>query len=336
MTSRTRSLTATIIFGLALAAPATASADGLPMTVDTSAGVTSVDGAFTYTADAKDGTTTVRRTLEDGDWRQHTIDGTYAVPGVALDATTSGLSHDGETLVLINPRRSFPRDETSLVVLDAEFLNVTDEINLEGDFSYDALSPDGETMYLIEYTDPRDPTSYAVRSYDLVSGTMAEAPVIDKSEPDEQMRGYPMTRVTGTGGRWEYTLYDAAGGEPFVHALDTVAAETLCIDLPWLKPRDVYRADLELMSGGAAITVAVGGGEPIATIDTGSGEAAPVGSEGAPTPAEVEEQTEPAAEAPPADEAGVADGTLLGLGAAAAALLLGLYLAAAVRGRRSA
>ncbi len=45
------------------------------------------------------------------------------------------------------------------------------------------------------------------------------------------MRGLPITRSTGPGGRWEYTLY--AGGEhPFIHALDTVRRSSLCLDLP--------------------------------------------------------------------------------------------------------
>ena len=40
-------------------------------------------------------------------------------------------------------------------------------IRLEGHFSFDALSPDGRTMYLIEYLSEHDVTRYAVRAYDL-------------------------------------------------------------------------------------------------------------------------------------------------------------------------
>ena len=50
-------------------------------------------------------------------------------------------------------------------------------------------------------------------------------PIVDKSEPDERMAGLPITRQTTADGRWAYTLYDGAGKEPFVHALDTVNGE---------------------------------------------------------------------------------------------------------------
>jgi hypothetical protein len=49
------------------------------------------------------------------------------------------------------------------------------------------------------------------------------------------MRGNPLTRTTSPGGRWAYTLYDGAGGTPFVHALDTSRRTAHCIDLPALR-----------------------------------------------------------------------------------------------------
>jgi len=334
MRARTTVTLATLIVGVSAVMPAIASGDGLPVVVDSSAGVYSADGEVHYTATPENEETIVER--EDstsGEVSSILLDGVYSVPAIAMDATASGLSHDGGTLVLINPRRSFPREETALIVLDAATLEVRDEIVLDGDFSFDALSPDGSIMYLIEYTDRRDPTRYAVRSYDLANLELDSAPVIDKSEPDEQMRGFPLTRVTGTGGVWEYTLYDGGGGEPFVHALDTVNAATLCIDLPWLSPRDVWQADLAMKSEGATIAVNVkrgGFSGPVAAIDTATGEAGPIGPEDA---AETEPATEPAP-GEPADEASVGGGTLLGLGAAALAILAAAFLSAALMRHR--
>ncbi|MDQ3103549.1 MAG: hypothetical protein M3Q53_06900 [Actinomycetota bacterium] len=302
--------------------PALAGADGLPVAVDTSAGVRSADGEYLYTATAERGTTLVEREdSAEGLARTH-LEGTYAVPGVALDETTGGLSMDNGTLVLIEPRRSFPRSDTPLVVLDPGTLAVRDRIRLAGDFGFDALSPDGATMYLTEYTDPRDPTSYRVRAYDLVTGRMASEPIVDKSEPNEQMRGYPLTRVTGAGGRWEYTLYDGAGHEPFVHALDTVEGESLCIDLPWVEPRRVYRTDLELVAGGATISVDDRRHGPVAAIDTASGEAVAFG------PGESAEADAAEAEPGAVDEGGLGGGALIALATVGAALVAGLlYLA---------
>jgi hypothetical protein len=46
------------------------------------------------------------------------------------------------------------------------------------------------------------------RAYDLHAGGMLRKPIVDPTEPDEAMRGYPLTRATTENGRWEYTLYD--------------------------------------------------------------------------------------------------------------------------------
>ncbi len=35
-----------------------------------------------------------------------------------------------------------------------------------------------------------------------------QEPVVDPNEPDEDMSGVPLTRVSDTEGRWAYTLYE--------------------------------------------------------------------------------------------------------------------------------
>src|SRR3954453_17073332 len=42
------------------------------------------------------------------------LPGTLTIPAVAYDGSASGLSGDGKTLVLIEPRQSFPRARTRL------------------------------------------------------------------------------------------------------------------------------------------------------------------------------------------------------------------------------
>ena len=282
MTSRRRPLAAAAV---ALAATvvglpaASALADGLPVIgIDTTrGGVLTADGQQRYLAIPDGAGTLVAKVEADGGElvEQHSLPGRLSVPGVSLDATTGGLSRDGSTLVLIQPRVSFPQAETELAVVDPATLRLRRRITLEGDFSFDAISPDGATMYLVEYTEPRDPTRYRVRSYDVATGRLDPRPIIDASEPDEQMRGYPRTRVTGADGRWEYTLYDGGGGEPFVHALDTVAGTSRCIDLPWVRPRDVWRTSLTLTDGGATVAVVDTQRGAIAEIDTASAKATP-------------------------------------------------------------
>jgi hypothetical protein len=163
--------------------------------------------------------------------------GNFTIPAVAYDASASGLSADGKTLVLIEPRRSFPRLMTTFAVLDARRLRLERTIRLRGDFSFDAVSPHGRTMFLINYTSPADPTRYSVRAYDLLANTLLPNPVRDPAERSDAMRGAPITRLLSVDGRWAYTLYDGAGGTPFVHALDTSTRRAHCIDLPMLAGR---------------------------------------------------------------------------------------------------
>jgi hypothetical protein len=74
-----------------------------------------------------------------------------------------------------------------------------------------------------------------------------------------------VTRATGAGGRWEYTLYD--GGEhPFVHALDTERGRAFCIDLE-LPRGGLWGARLELTDGGGTLAIVMGA-KRIASIDT--------------------------------------------------------------------
>lgn len=223
-----------------VAGPGAARGDGLPVgNVDVGAeGVVAQDGSNRYVAlPAGAGATVVARIDPEGGTvrRSRWLREPLTIPGVALDGTADGLSADGRRLVLIRPRQlgDFPLRRTRLVALDARTLRVRRRITLRGDFSFDALSPDGRRLFLVNYTDPGDPRKYVVRSYDLVGGHLERGAIVDAREPDEDMRGYPATRVTTTDGRWAYTLYDG-GGEPFVHALDTVGRRAFCIDLPML------------------------------------------------------------------------------------------------------
>lgn len=192
--------------------------------------------------------------------------GPLTIPAVAYDGSAAGLSAAGTSLVLIAPRVSFPRATTGFAILGTRDLRIRKRIELDGDFSFDARSPDGRWLYLIHYTAPDDPLRYAVRVLDTTTGTLLPRPIVDPREPDEAMRGRPLTRAMSRDNRWAYTLYEGTR-YPFVHALDTVARSARCIDLEWLHGRkDIWAMRFAVRSNG---TLAIRSGKrTLALVDT--------------------------------------------------------------------
>jgi hypothetical protein len=223
-----------------------AHADGLPVLgIDVGGvGVSTPSGAARYvTIAAGAGRTVVARVQRDGGRvdGSNLLAGRYTIPAVAYDGSASGITADGKKLLLIEPRAGFPRAETRLVLVDTKQLRILRRIRLRGDFSFDAISPHGAVLYLIQYVVPTDPNRYLVRAYDLRAGRLLTAPVTDPRERGEKMHGRPLTRSSSPDGRWAYTLYDGVGGTPFVHALDTSRRTARCIDLDALAGIDLSR-----------------------------------------------------------------------------------------------
>jgi len=228
-----------------------------------------------------DGSTTVAQIAVDGGkverWRG--LEGDWALPAVTQLGTAAGVSADGGTLVLIHPQygRRTPTTTDFLALNPDRRLKPRVQISLDGSYSFDAISPNGRLAYLVEYEDPRDPLDYRVRVLDLVSGELRPGEVVDPEEPDERMAGIPLSRGASSDGRWAYTLY-SGGEETFIHALDTVDATAVCVDLPQFDPRGNYfNLGLEVDSGTGAITV-LRRGQPEAVVDPLTFEVKPAGA----------------------------------------------------------
>ena len=261
------------LLGLAIIASGvcagTAQADGLPV-LGIDVGNTGVTAPrVRYVTLPLQGNTLLAQVERDGGTvlKRRALRGRFTIPAVALDGSADGLSADGRILVLIRPRIAFPRAETAFAIIEADRLRVEAIVTLRGDYSFDALSPDGSLLYLIKYLSPRDPTRYEVRVYDVNAGRLLRNPVVDPNESADEMRGYPLTRVASSDGRWAYTLYDGNGEHPFVHALDTTSRKAHCIDLDALVGLDLADAGLSLGAGGRTLSVRVGP-EPVAVVDT--------------------------------------------------------------------
>ena len=70
-------------------------------------------------------------------------------------------------------------------------LAVRDSIRLKGAFAYDALSPEGTTLYLIQHSSADDLQHYVVRAYDLAAHRLLPGRIADKTQQGWVRRASP-------------------------------------------------------------------------------------------------------------------------------------------------
>ena len=103
--------------------------------------------------------------------RYRNLEGQWALPAVTIVGEAGGLSADGDTVVLIKPRYRLRQRRRHPPAGARHGRSSTRRlIELNGDYSFDAMSPDGESLYLVEYPDPPRPLDYRVRRYDIADG----------------------------------------------------------------------------------------------------------------------------------------------------------------------
>jgi DNA-binding beta-propeller fold protein YncE len=161
--------------------------------------------------------------------REISIPGAWQLPSVGIDREPGGLSVDGRTLVLEEATAdgsAVAAPSTRFAIVATAGTSVPRVIALPGRLTFDALSPDGRLLYVLDHVEDG---RYSVRQVDVVSGRLAEGTIVDKRNPDEQMAGDAITQIPGADG-WVYTLYRGTDGA-FIHALDTQHGGAFCIDL---------------------------------------------------------------------------------------------------------
>ena len=204
----------------------------------------------------------------------------YALPNLGYLGPTAGLSPNGQWLALTSQVRAAAGVTTSFLVGSSALSESFKTIHLDGDFAFDALSNDGQNLYLIQKMG--DPNHYQVRLYQLgpTGGSLITQPVVDKREANEPMNGIRGDSAADPTGKNIYTVYVRENG-PFIHALPLDQPFAWCVDLPASAPnameeqffwslaitpngRTLYAANPALGSV-AAITA----GEPPVIIRTG-------------------------------------------------------------------
>jgi hypothetical protein len=220
-----------VVAALAAAPGALAAFPG-PYAVQGGQGVLSKDGSLRFVAaKSAEGTTVSAISTKDKSVQMsRTFDTALGVVTLTPDGPGEGLTRDGSAFVLQTAGFS---TRTQFVVLRTRDLSTQDRFTLKGTFAFDALSPNGSMLYLIQHKTVNDIDHYIVRGYDLRTHTLLPGRIADKTQRSWVMQGWAVARATSANGRWVYTLYANPGGYPFVHALDTVRRVAHCVGVPW-------------------------------------------------------------------------------------------------------
>ena len=230
------------------------------------------DGSVRYVTVGTGRTTTLETVQLNGgmvvSWVNLT--GSWGIPAITFNGGRGGLATNRSTLVLgQNNYGPVLRTTSRFAIFTPKTLRHRATVVLNGDFSYDALSPNGRTLYLIEHRSASDLTSYLVRAYDLSRKRLEPGAIADRTQRGWVMHGTPVSRATTANGRFVYTLYQNPGGYPFVHALDTVRGVAHCVGLPWTGDQSVIGTMmLSLRDSGRTLIAAVPwtGSTPPATL----------------------------------------------------------------------
>lgn len=173
------------------------------------------------------------------------VAGRWQLPTVGLDPVPVGRSLDGSTIALVERAYDGSTDATPglsrFAIVEHAVRNKVQTagdaplrlarvIELPGSFEYDALSPDGRILYVVQHLDEQAGGRYQVRAVDVPTGVMRDAVIVDKGNPDETMAGAPIAQVRQASGL-VLTLYNGPE-HPFIHALMSSEAWAVCIDLP--------------------------------------------------------------------------------------------------------
>ena len=202
--------------------------------LDGGAGISGTNSEVSYVTRLAGSSTTLQARAHGETLRTLKLQGGWGIQLATLGGTLTGLNPNGRVLVLsdnVRPNGSL-RTRSRFAVISTRTLTLTKKISLRGDFSVDALSPNGDLLYLIHHVSRTNATKYQVQAYDLHAGRLLPGVITDKRQGGWIMAGYPISRATTGNGGWVYTLYRQDNNYPFIHALDTIHHTAVCIGLP--------------------------------------------------------------------------------------------------------
>ena len=162
----------------------------------------------------------------------------------------AGFSPNGRWLVLVGVAGG----KSSFAIVDTSLVKLAALAEVPGPFTYDAISDDGTSLYLIERITPEAARElpgvnaaygYRVRVYDVPAAKMSETLVVDvklaaqtdasnaETRIDGIMSGIYQSSVPSRDGRWNFSFYYNPSRGPFIHVLHLDSRSAFCIlDLP--------------------------------------------------------------------------------------------------------
>ena len=180
---------------------------------------------------------------------QLTLPGAYTFANGAGPAP-AGFSPNGRWLVLVGDAGA----KSSFAIVDTSLVKLAAFAEVPGPFTYDAISDDGTSLYLIERITPEAARElpglnaaygYRVRVYDVPAARMSETLVVDvklaaqtdgnnaETRLDGIMSGIYQSSVPSRDGRWNFSFYYNPSRGPFIHVLHLDSRSAFCIlDLP--------------------------------------------------------------------------------------------------------
>ena len=123
--------------------------------------------------------------------------GKFGVATLTVDGPGSGMFRDGKTFLL---QSTGLQPKTQFLLLRTDDLSKVGQFTLNGTFGFDALSPDGTMMYLIQHSTVQDIEHYVVRAYNLSTHTLLPNRIADKTQKSWVMQGWAVARTTSATG----------------------------------------------------------------------------------------------------------------------------------------
>src|ERR1700675_2897916 len=128
----------------------------------------------------------------------------FELPAVTASGVAGGLSQNGRWLVLVHAPDQIDGSGSHMLVVDTSLMKAAVPVDLAGSFQFDAVSNDGQRIYMIEYVSG---AIYRVRMDNVPTHQLHPTIVVDKSNPQEKMAGIRLSGVASPDGQWLYSVY---------------------------------------------------------------------------------------------------------------------------------